>query len=327
VDVGLGFCVTRFRSAVRVLALASLLFSFSCAKMDETETTDYGPAADAKVKDQAILKANGVKTLYDIKAGEWIITQLTQRIYTGARNVTGLVAIGVSSIQEDTENRYLRLIVRNIQYNQTTQKSSEDRYLEKVVIPKKPKILSTAATPRTVLEKYLKLQTEHAKSESLNQLGIPPVTPDTPNTPDATTAAEASFSYCQMDSSQQKIPDGFRVSYHNLAITAAVEAPPLLVQQQTDPVCAGLSPCAIHTDTVHYDEVLWNLNGTDHQRYHCSFQFSPDVPYLAGTLKRCLYFLYSAQNHKAPVEICSSTVDFQFGKNQIDPKSLFFSAF
>ena len=310
---------TRFSYFIACMTIFCL--PLACARMGDSETTDYGPAVDTQIKNKVIAKSQSSRSIYDIKAGEWIISQVTQRIFTGAHTLTGIVAMGVSSIQDDDQYRTIRLVVRNIQFDAVTHKPIEDRFLDKIVIPRTHQ--SPALSSESLLAKYLKAQTQHAKSNAIADLtGVVPSPNNAAVVPSRETAAEAAYSYCQFDSTPQPVPAGFRLSVHNLNSVNSTLPPPRLVQSQTEPVCEGLNPCELKSRIVHYDEVLWNNGGADHQRYHCSFQFSDDAPFLAGTMKRCLYFVYVSQKHKAPVEICSSVADFQFGSDQLnDPIS------
>jgi len=77
---------------------------------------------------------------------------------------------------------------------------------------------------------------------------------------------------------RQLASSGSRLSYHNLRVSQATVAPPLLVQQAPD--CLGIPDCKIRLHTVSFDQVLWS--GDQNERIHFDMSISPDIPALAG---------------------------------------------
>lgn len=103
-----------------------------------------------------------------------------------------------------------------------------------------------------------------------------------------------------------------RVSYHNLQTSVTVEAPPELVQQQEN--CAGTPDCKITVHRISFDMVFWE-NGTP-DRVRWELALSPDAPYLAGMMNKCVTGLVHLSGNQGDILVrqCVPVVNFRYGK-------------
>jgi hypothetical protein len=100
------------------------------------------------------------------------------------------------------------------------------------------------------------------------------------------------------------------VTYHGLKTYVTVEAPPELVQKREN--CAGLPDCKLRVYNIEFDMVFWDKGKPD--RVHWNLAMSPDAPYLAGLLNKCVTGLAPLGGRQGEVLVkqCMPVVDFRF---------------
>lgn len=100
------------------------------------------------------------------------------------------------------------------------------------------------------------------------------------------------------------------VTYHGLKTYVTVEAPPELVQKREN--CAGLPDCKLRVYNIEFDMVFWDKGKPD--RVHWNLAMSPDAPYLAGLLNKCVTGLAPIGGNQGEILVkqCMPVVDFRF---------------
>jgi hypothetical protein len=101
-----------------------------------------------------------------------------------------------------------------------------------------------------------------------------------------------------------------KVTYHGLKSSVTFEPPPALVQKREN--CAGLSNCRLQVHRISFDMVFWENGQPD--RVHWEFKLSPDAPYLASVLDKCVTGLVALGGNQGEVLVrqCMPVVDFRF---------------
>lgn len=101
-----------------------------------------------------------------------------------------------------------------------------------------------------------------------------------------------------------------RVTYHNLKTSVKYEKPPALVASQ--PNCLGIPNCEIKVHRVEFDMVFWEAGQPD--RVHWEMAMSPDAPYLAAILDKCVTGLagIGTGQSKILVKQCKPVLNFRY---------------
>jgi hypothetical protein len=101
-----------------------------------------------------------------------------------------------------------------------------------------------------------------------------------------------------------------KATYHNLHVSQGLEDAPELVRAQ--PGCLGLPNCKLNVTRVSFDQVVWD--GDTGNRIHFDYALSPDAPFLAQVLDKCLTLLVpiSGSNSKTLLKQCTPVVSFRF---------------
>jgi hypothetical protein len=100
------------------------------------------------------------------------------------------------------------------------------------------------------------------------------------------------------------------VTYHGLKVSVAKEPAPTLVQQQ--PNCLGIPNCQITVHRVSFDMVFWENGKPD--RVHWDLAMSPEVPYLASMLNKCVTGLATLAGDQGNILVkqCLPVVFFRY---------------
>ncbi len=100
------------------------------------------------------------------------------------------------------------------------------------------------------------------------------------------------------------------VTYHGLKTSMLFEAPPELVKKR--PNCAGLPDCKLRVYRIEFDMVFWDKGKPD--RVHWALAMSPDAPYLAGLLNKCVTGLAPIGGNQGEILVkqCMPVIDFRF---------------
>jgi hypothetical protein len=100
------------------------------------------------------------------------------------------------------------------------------------------------------------------------------------------------------------------VTYHGLKTYMRLEAPPELVRKREN--CAGLPDCKLRVYNIEFDMVFWDKGKPD--RVHWNLAMSPDAPYLAGLLNKCVTGLAPLGGRQGEILVkqCMPVVDFRF---------------
>ncbi|CAN5394052.1 hypothetical protein BH10BDE1_BH10BDE1_19370 [soil metagenome] len=101
-----------------------------------------------------------------------------------------------------------------------------------------------------------------------------------------------------------------RVTYHGLKVSVAKEPAPPLVQQQ--PNCLNIPNCQITVHRVSFDMVFWEDGKPD--RVHWDLAMSPEVPYLASMLNKCVTGLATLAGDQGNILVkqCLPVVFFRY---------------
>lgn len=101
-----------------------------------------------------------------------------------------------------------------------------------------------------------------------------------------------------------------KVTYHGLKSKVALEAPPTMVQKREN--CAGLPNCQLQVHRISFDMVFWENGRPD--RVHWEFALSPEAPYLASVLDKCVTGLVALGGNQGEILVrqCMPVIDFRF---------------
>jgi hypothetical protein len=89
-----------------------------------------------------------------------------------------------------------------------------------------------------------------------------------------------------------------------------MEAPPEIVRNQ--PNCLGIPQCQLEVHRVSFDMVFWENDKPD--RIHWELAMSPQAPYLAAMLNKCVTSLASigSGQSKILVKQCLPVLNFRY---------------
>lgn len=300
-------------------ALALLLpFIFSqiggCQPEDGILPVDFGPPVAESIVDQALNASTGNMDPMAIEVGQFVLITDTQELAAGAsRAITADTGQTIIDRQESSTEVLLTLIQHRQTYeNGEVRKVSTEIPLRidktaatgsdsKLMIgPNEDQVVSNSYHFRPEIDRMLRDRSPRALTDWLRR------------TFDNSTSASVSTGELipqdlQPHTSLQT--QATRITYHRLQQRVATEAPPLAVQQAAQ--CGGLPQCQMQVHHVSFDMVFWENDVPD--RLHWTFAFSPDAPYLASTLNRCVEGLASVGTGQAKllVKQCSTVMNFK----------------
>lgn len=100
-----------------------------------------------------------------------------------------------------------------------------------------------------------------------------------------------------------------KVKFHGLKRSVQRVPPPELVRAR--PNCGGVRDCLIALHTIEFDQVV-NGGLKPMEKIHYTFKLSPDVPFLASLMDRCMTTLVSIGTTTTLFSQCAPVVDFHF---------------
>jgi hypothetical protein len=261
-------------------ALSTTLFICGCSK-PESEAVDYGPeVAQADIL-QAVQAPLAKSNAALIKVGEFVHFAETQEIAGGqVKKVSTDIGQTVVDRKEDDTQIVYTIVEHKVDYSSSeARKTSVDFPFVVKKVASTPS--STSPTPPTL-------------SEISSSYVLPPYASPTDVSPliFVKTMEEA------------------KVSYHHLNVVKNLELPPNTTEGS--PGCAGLIDCKINVHRISFDQVTWN-NGTP-VPVHFEFVMSPDAPFMAQILDKCVTMIVSisGSNSKTLVRQCKPVVSFRF---------------
>lgn len=305
------------------LALALLLpFLFSqiggCQPEDGIMPVDFGPPVAESVVDQALNTSTGDMDPMGIELGQFVLITDTQELAAGAsRAITADTGQTIIDRQESSTEVLLTLIQHRQTYengevrkvsteiplriDKTAAASSDTKLM---IGPNEDQVTSSSYHFRPEVDRMLRDRSPRALTDWLRR-----------------ASTIGSLGPARLgDSGSELIPQDLqphnavqtlatRITYHNLKQRVATEAPPLAVQQAAQ--CGGMTQCQMQVHHVSFDMVFWENDVPD--RLHWIFAFSPDAPYLASTLNRCVEGLASVGTGQAKllVKQCSTVMNFK----------------
>lgn len=300
------------------LALVLLLpFIFSqiggCQPEDGILPVDFGPPVAESTVDKALNDPTGNMDPMGIELGQFVLVTDTQELAAGAsRAITADTGQTIIDRQESSTEVLLTLIQHRQTYeNGEVRKVSTEIPLRidktlpasnetKVMFgPNEDQLQSQSYQFRPEIERMLRDRSprsltswlRRASQQALNSGALEELVPQDLQ-PHSAVQTQAT-----------------RITYHRLQQRVATEAPPLAVQQSSN--CGGLPQCRMKVYHVSFDMVFWENEAPD--RLHWTFAFSPDAPYLASTLNRCVEGLSSVGTGQAKllVKQCSTVMNFK----------------
>lgn len=293
------------------LLILMALYLLSCSKPASGTKTDYGPQVTADQKDDSISKAMGPRTILSVKQSEYVLSQFSQHAYTGAPEATGATRKRVHTLLTTAQNPqipkdqyWLKFYNEDISFKPGGQNIT-NAYLSESCLNDNP----LRYCDRTVYSVGPGLNTLGQTLESRGFTMVPQ---------GLHLDGGLNFSPCSPFSAEEakdieRSSPGYHITYHALKEQGLSVQPPPLVTEKTN--CGGIPNCKINISHIEYDEILWNDVGGN-VRYHCTFEFSNEVPYLASLLRNCIDFLYkTSDGRQVPVTLCADVIDFETGKS------------
>lgn len=296
--------------AVMILQLVIILlvpFLFTqmggCQGEKETYPVNLGPEAKAEDLDAALSAPLAGTDPTSIKLGEGYVVSATQELGAGAAFT--VLADTSQTVIERTENAQ-EILLTVIEHKQTylngkVQKTSTEipYRIEKptaassgasLTTPDKPEGSDPTAKFRPEVQQMLRERSPTALISSIRSRMV---------------ANEA------MQAQSGISPSAAHVTYNGLKVSVAKESPPPAVQQADN--CMGIPDCKITVHRVSFDMVFWDDNGQP-DRVHWDLAMSPEVPFLASMLNKCVTGLASLSGSQGNILVkqCLPVVFFRY---------------
>lgn len=273
-----------------------------CQGEKETYAVNLGPEVSAEQLDSALAGPLANTTPTSIKLGEGFIVSETQELGAGAAfAVVSDTSQTVVERQEDATQILLTVIEHHQKYvnGQVEKTSTEIPYrIEKNPSATEASLTNTApATPSETPSSKFRPEVDKMLHQS---------------TPTALLAAvrEQAKTNAALKTLSGDSGSNSKVTYHGLNVVVSKEAPPDLVQKQ--PGCLGIPDCKITVHRVGFDMVFWE-NGQP-ERVHWDIAMSPEVPYLASMLNKCVTGLAALSGNQGNILVkqCVPVVFFRY---------------
>ncbi len=294
------FNSTRALIVIHVVLALLLPFIFTqmggCQGEDDVKPLKLGPEVSPKEIDAAISEPLQKTDPLQIKLGQFFVYSDTQEIAGGmAKNI---IADTAQTVVERTELP-TEVLLTIVQHQQTYQ-NGEVRKVSTEIPMRIEKAPATAAPSLMIgpADEAKKLGFEY-RSEVMALLN------------DHSPLAMANgIRTLSVNQESVQATSGDRITYHNLQRSVAFEAPPALVQKQS--ACAGIPNCKVEVYRVSFDMVFWEKGKPDRLRWDLAI--SPDAPYLAAVLDKCVTGLASVGSGQSKILVkqCKPVLNFRY---------------
>ncbi len=279
-----------------------------CQGESDTLPLNLGPEVTATELDRAITKPLETTNPTSIKLGEAFVVSETQEI--GAGTAFAILSDTVQSVIERTENTaeiLLTVIETKQRYiNGEVQKTSTEvpYRIEKAPPPSPVQVTAQSVpSPENTIATSAKLRPEvEAMLNERTPLGLLSLIRK------REIASVATRDAAQAQSGVEAMSD--RVTYHGLKVSVAKESPPEPVQQAAG--CLGIPECKLTVHRVSFDMVFWKGDKPD--RVHWDLAMSPEAPYLAAMLNKCVTGLAKLSDNQGDILVrqCLPVVNFRY---------------
>lgn len=285
-----------------------------CQGEKETVPLNLGPEVDPATIDAAIAAPLQSTTPLSIKLGEGFVVSETQELGGIAGSYAVLSDTSQTVIERtETSSEVLMTIIEHKQTysNGNVQKTSTE-------IPVRIEKIGTTALlfgPESVLPRMGTATENQQASEQISRSFLPKFRKEVEDLL-KTNSPQILQSLLRKHSEQTKpvevttLSGTTKVTYHGLKSKVALEAPPMMVQKREN--CAGLPNCQLQVHRISFDMVFWENGRPD--RVHWEFALSPEAPYLASVLDKCVTGLVSLGGNQGEILVrqCIPVIDFRF---------------
>lgn len=294
------------RALVVIHLLLALMLPFlftqfgGCQGQDYIQPVELGPEVSATELDDALSKPLAGTTPTSIQLGEAYVISETQAIADGSAGM--VLSDTAQSVIERTENanEILLTVIENkqIYVNGEVRKTTTE-------IPIRIEKAPPETGPAAMAEKLMfgPVENDHSAESPLRSEVVQLLRDRSPEAllGKLRAAAASKGDVSTADSS---------VTYHGLKVAVAMEPPPPLVAQQAG--CQGIPNCRIEVHRVSFDMVFWDGGRPD--RVHWDLVMSPQVPYLASILNKCITGLAGTGENQPKILIkqCIPVVNFRY---------------
>ena len=278
-----------------------------CQGESDTLPLNLGPEVSAEQLDQAISKPLETTNPTSIQLGEAFVVSETQEL--GAGTSFAVLSDTVQSVIERTENTaeiLLTVIETKQKYvnGQVQKTSTEIPYrIEKAPPPSPVSVTSPASAESANPTAMSKMRPEvEAMLRERTPLGLLQMIRK------REIASVATKDAAMAQSGVQTFTD--RVTYHGLKVSVAKESPPELVQKAAN--CLGIPDCKLTVHRVSFDMVFWS--GDQPDRVHWELVMSPEAPYLAAMLNKCVTGLAKLGGNQGDILVrqCLPVINFRY---------------
>lgn len=324
-----GFDGARALMIIHLVLVLLIPFLFTqmggCQGQEDTVPLNLGPAISAEEIDKAIGEPLKDATPLSIQLGEGFIYSETQEL--GVGGAYAVISDTSQTVIERTESATEILMTliehKQVYSNGNVQKTSTEIPLR---IDKTAALQASNVEPEAdatllmfgpgrELPSLERMVAEATPTTSVNSSGAK-LRPEIQSlfrerSPHALLSAlRARILKAQSTNGEAVSTMADTVTYHGLKTSMTIEAPPELVQKREN--CAGLPDCKLRVYNIEFDMVFWDKGKPD--RVHWNLAMSPDAPYLAGLLNKCVTGLAPLGGNQGEILVkqCMPVVDFRF---------------
>ena len=288
---------------VLVLLLPFMFTQMGGCQEKETLALNLGPEATPEELDKAIATPLAGSDPTSIRLGEAFVISETQELGVGTSYA--ILSDTAQTVIERIENAsevFLTVIEHKQKYvNGEVQKTSTEipYRIEKGAPVASPLSSANSPSEESSTSKLRPEVTRLLQSEGLDRTPLAFLS----QLHARTIASEAMKAQNGVSASDSK------VTYHGLKVVVTKEAPPQLVQNQEN--CGGTPECKITVHRVTFDMVFWENGKPD--RVHWELAMSPDAPYLAGMMNKCVTGLAHLSENQGDILVkqCLPVVNFR----------------